>query len=159
VEHANSDIILFTQADVYLDSKIRKILKTFHGTPQVFRVLPIPNTFWRLIQYTDSMVLTSLTKGFHGVFAVSKLRYLADPLTEDEKLNFDSAMLQKWRKQYEYYKTFCFNLRPFTPRSRLYSLGRTKAKAGKPFFKVLAFSMVRLMPEVLIGYIHARKQP
>lgn len=170
VQYAKYDKMLFTQADIYLDSKMIDEIEAFKRGMVSFRVIfPLSPSIsdlrfiLHLIWNIMIMMVTTipgLGEGFTGVFIIDKETYYKNPLKPDDELEFDSALLEKIKEinaPYKFINTKCLNLRPWKE-GRMYELGKAKAKIGKGMWRVLAFSITRLMPQVFVGYLHERRR-
>jgi len=162
IRKAQSKIILLSQADILYDNRRikRNITDALHGMVS-FAVPAHPHiSFWthfvdRSLQLFGAVL--GLTR-FSGVIAINKEHYLSCSLTTEDLFNFDTQLkinFEKKHKAYKYVLSKNFNLRPWV-RSKLWNLGVDKYKVGVPFWKVMLFSIIRLMPEVFAGYLHAR---
>jgi len=162
IRKAQSKIVLLSQADVLYDHRKiqRNIADALHGMVS-FAVSSHPHlSFWnhfvdRSLQLFGAVL--GLTR-FSGVFAISKQHYLSCFLTTEDFLNFDTQLKMNFEKMQNAYKFVLsknLNLRPWA-RSKLWNLGVDKYEVGVPFWKVMLFSIIRLMPEVFAGYLHAR---
>jgi hypothetical protein len=159
VEASSEGKLLFTQADVVLDKKIAKHVRFFRKGMISFRVLPYPNNPRSIVNTAVSLLQTRLLGGFSGVFVLDRGTYEDCRLTASDQFEFDSQLLRNIQaKKYPYrlVLTKCWNLRPYHGKHRRFELGKAKAKSGKKPYEVLAFSILRLMPEVYIGYQHER---
>ena len=102
--------------------------------------------------------------GFSGLLALDRQIYEQIRLTSNLETNFDGYLYQQIKQKgipYVYIQTDTVNLRPclrFTWKfnRRLWRLGVGKYKLGKPFWKVLLFSYMRLTPSVMVGYLQAK---
>lgn len=162
IRNAKSKIVLLTQADTLHDyvKIMENIRNALHGMVS-FAALPHPhispwNYFLNNILQLFASYL-SITR-FSGVIAINKQHYLSCSLTAKDLFNFDTQLKINFEKKpynYTFVLSKNLNLRPWV-RSKLWNLGVDKYKAGSPLWKVLLFSCIRLMPEVITGYLHAK---
>jgi len=161
IRKAESPIILLSQADIIHDYvEIRKNKDALQGIVS-FAVLEHPhlapwNHFVTMCLQLFGYAF-NLTR-FSGVVAFSKQCYLTCPLTANDLLNFDTQLQVNFEKKkyaYSFVISKNLNLRPWV-RSKLWNLGVDKYSVKKSLWKVLLFSVVRLMPEVFAGYLYAR---
>ncbi len=167
IRKAKSKIVLLSQADIIYDStKIREnIQKASYGMVS-FSVTEHPH-----IAPWNHFVTVTLQKlgvvfgleRFSGLFAFSKEHYLTCPLTAEDQLNFDTQLLMNFKvKGYPYIYVISknLNMRPaliFRGESeKLLKVGADRYKMGKPFWNVLLLSIIRLTPEILLGYMQTK---
>jgi glycosyltransferase involved in cell wall biosynthesis len=157
VEEASQSIVLLTQADVVLDPKIRGLIKYAGDHVCSFRNLPYLgwNTF-----VTFALSLAPKFR-FSGVLAFPKTWfYEYDLINLESGLEWDTQIAQKVRKlglPYRYFKTDCWNLRPYV-RSRLWAIGEARRKLGRKWAGTLLYSVIRLQPEVFAAYLKSGKR-
>ena len=167
IRSAVSAIVLLSQADIlhdYVTIK-NKINLASHGLVS-FAVLEHPH-----ISPWNHFVTKTLRRAskffdiqrFSGLIALNKKYYLACPLTSNDFLNFDTQIQENFRRKgyrYKYVPSNNFNLRPSLVSHggyfKLWKVGEDRYLMKKPFLKVLALSLARLTPEVLVGYLHAK---
>lgn len=159
IRKAQSKIVLLTQADILYDyGKIKgNIADALYGMVS-FAVLPHPHiSFWNHFVNRSLQLFGGILgiARFSGVIAINKEHYLSCSLATEDLFNFDTQLKINFKKKaYKFVLSKNLNLRPWV-RSKLWNLGVDKYKAGTPFWKVMFFSIIRLMPEVLTGYLHA----
>jgi len=162
IRKAKSQVVLLSQADILHDYvEIRKNIKDALHRIVSFAVLEHPHIApWNYF-VTKSLQLigelSNLTR-FSGLVAVSKRYYLTCPLTASDLFNFDTQLQVNFERKgyaFRFLLSKNLNLRPWV-RSKLWNLGVDKFKVKKPLWKVLLFSIIRLMPEVFAGYLHAK---
>ena len=169
IRSARSDVVLLTQADVLLDyRRIPRYLRLAQeGGLVSFGVSGHPhltpyNGFitMRLVRIGD---LVGIEK-FSGTLAFSKQTYRRIALTPGTPHNFDTHLLEEAKRRdvpYHFIPTRNFNLRPRLKASLrfdriLWELGVAKYRAGKRFHKVLAYSLLRMTPAVMAGWLQAK---
>jgi len=167
IRKSKSKVVLLSQADIVYDYlKIRENIKRALYGMVSFSVTEHPHISpWNHF-VTVTLQRLGVAIGFQrfsGLIAFSKEHYLTCPLTCDDQLNFDTQLLINFNmKEYPYIYVMSknFNLRPMLvfrgEREKLLKVGVDRYKMGKPFWNVLLLSIIRLTPEVLSGYIHAK---
>lgn len=162
IRNAQSEIVLLSQADILHDyRKIRRNIKNaLHGMIS-FSVMEHPHLApWNHF-VTKTLQIAGSTfdvQPFSGVVAFSKEHYMTCLLSSNDSFNFDTQLLVNFKKKgysYVYALSRNLNLRSWI-RSKLWNVGVYKYRLKKPLWKVLLFSIVRLMPEVFVGYLHAK---
>jgi len=162
VRNATSEVVLLSQADILHDyTTIRNNIHWgLHGMVS-FAVLEHPHISpWN---HFITKVLQTLGSffGIHrfsGIIGMQKAHYLSCPLTSDDSLNFDTELKINFERKgfsYKFIRARNFHLRPWV-RSKLWGVGVARYMSRRPFWKVLLFSIVRLTPKVIAGYLHAR---
>jgi len=163
IREAAEDIVLLVQADIQYDYKtISRNIHLAEGAMVSFGVAghPLHNPW----NWAVTRMLRKLFEGFSGTVALSKQIYREIALTPDSIHNFDTHLFsyaKRRRLPYRFVDTRSLHLRPnfrFSLRFNkvLWNLGVAKYKAGKSFFKVLGWSLVRMTPFVIAGWIHAK---
>jgi len=94
---------------------------------------------------------------FSGVIAFCKDHFMTCPLLPVDSFNFDTQLQINFKKRmypFRFVSAKNLHLRPWV-RSKLWNVGVDRYKMKKSLWKVLLFSIIRLTPEVLAGYLHA----
>ena len=153
IEEADGDVVFLTQADIAVDSRIRSYLSLAEDRVVSFRNLPY-------LGWTTGVVLalTSLpfARRFSGLLAFPRDWFFKYHLFRDTDILFDTQIystVKKLRLPYMYVKTNSWNLRPYTPRAKLYELGAARRKLGRGFLPTLLRAYVYLQPEVAVGWM------
>jgi len=161
VRSSSCEKVFRTAADIIQDYKqINPHLRTKFDMVS-FAVYPAPKNFFALWNMFVSWVirhLPFLKKGFTGTFVIDKIKYFKCPLRKDDELLFDTLLYKRFKEKgftYRFVHTFNLNLRPYAKEKR-YNIGVARAKLKQPLIKVLFLSMIRLMPEIFVGYWHTR---
>jgi glycosyltransferase involved in cell wall biosynthesis len=167
IKKAKSQIILLSQADILHDyATINKNIEiALQGTVS-FAVLEHPHIApWN--HFVTKMLQTIgayfSVQRFSGVIAFCKEHYQTCPLTPEDSLNFDTQMQVNFERKgypYIYVTTRNLNVRPtlvsLAGRDKLWNVGVDRYKLRKPLWKILLISFLRLVPEVVAGYFHAK---
>ena len=159
IRNASGEKVFRTDADIIQDYKrVNRYLRTKIDMVS-FAVYPAPKnffSFWNL--FVKWIIHHILRKGFTGTFVISREKYFKCPLRKDDELLFDTLLLKKFKENkftYRFTRVFNLNLRPYVKEKR-YSIGVAYAKLKKSLIKVLLLSIVRLMPEMFVGYWHTK---
>lgn len=160
IKEADSKIVLLSQADILHDYGMinRNIQDASYGMVS-FAVSEHPH-----ISPWNHFITRVLQRGgakigierFSGVIAISKEEYSKKPLKPNDFFGFDLQLQQNF-SNYKFQPTRNLNLRPWV-RSKLWMAGYDKYCVGKPLWKPLLFSILRLTPEVFAGYAYAKYQ-
>lgn len=170
---ATNDIVLLTQADILLDDvklKFGRTLKTLlkDGGLASLGVYSHPHyTPWQnwCTKFFRSRVGRWLGgEPFSGVLALNKKTYSMIPLGKDSPDLFDTHLYNGAKQleiPYHFVSTDSFYLRSrlrvllgFDPIQ--WKLGVDKYRSGKSFSKVLGYSMLRMLPNVMAGWLQAK---
>jgi len=158
IKAASCSIVFLSQADIALDApKIIKNLKYAAESIISFRHIPY------LDRSTPAILLLSklpLMERLSSVFAFPREWLFKYKLIENLEIPFDTQIgikISKFNLPYRYINTNSWNLRYPGPRSRLYDIGRTMRIIGRSHIFTLLKSIVRLQPEIYLGYIKAGK--
>lgn len=162
IRKARSEVALLSQADHLLDYvRIKDNVNYALGGMVSFAVLEHPHICpWNHFVTNTLHVIGGLfdLPSFGEIIGIEKQLYLSRPLTSDDLFSFDTQLrivVEEKKYAYRFVRTKSLSLRPWV-RSKLWSLGVDKYKAKKRLWKVLLFSLLRLMPEVFAGYLHAK---
>ncbi|MCS7365574.1 MAG: glycosyltransferase family 2 protein [archaeon GB-1867-035] len=162
---AKNNIILNTDADTILDTKIREHIREISkGNVALisFGRKNYPITFQDFITRLASTINPKI--GFTGIYAFSKKAWIE---TEDqEKVKKiiraeDTHLKESISKKYKtlFIKTNSIHLRPRETKERRYIKGYLYwAVKRNPLWKVILHSLIYLRPEVLSGYIYAKRK-
>jgi len=167
IKKAKSQVVLLSQADILHDyRRINKNIK--YGLQGIvsFAVLEHPHIApWNHFITKMLQIIGPVfgVRPFSGVIAFRKEHYVTCPLTPNDSLNFDTQMQVNFEKKnysYTYVPSKNLNLRPTlvsrAGRDKLWNVGLDRYRLKKSFWKVLVFSLIRLTPEVIAGYLYAR---
>jgi glycosyltransferase involved in cell wall biosynthesis len=158
---ARNDIIINTDADVMLDSEIKKYINYINKKNKVvsFGYIDSPLN----IQCFLRRLFALFVPIYSGVFAFSKNAWLE---TEDETEarlihdSEDSFLIKNIRSKYnvKYFNTKSLHLRPSENRENDYRRGVNYWKIVKErsVLKMFLHSLLVLRPSVFVGYLHAR---
>lgn len=162
IRRARSKVILLSQADHLLDYQRIKDNANYALRGMVtFGVSEHPHILpWNHFVTNTLHILSNISNipSFGEVIGISKERYLCRPLASEDSFSFDTQLriiLEEKKYPYRFVRTKSLSLRPWV-RRKLWGLGVDKCKAKKRLWKVLLFSLLRLMPEVFAGYLHAK---
>nr|MDO8044230.1 hypothetical protein [Candidatus Baldrarchaeota archaeon] len=156
VERARNDICFLTQADIALDQRIKDYIHYAQKSIVFFRHIPYFgwNTF--VAMFLSNMPFIARSS---GLVAFNKNFFKKYNLIEDVDLLFDTQIAVKV-KAYKipcmYIKTISWNLRYPGDRRRLYDVGAARKKLQRSFIETLLLCMLRLQPEVLVGYLRSK---
>ena len=156
VEESSNPIVLLTQADVTLDPEINSLIRYAENHVCSFRNLPYLG--WNtLVTFTLSLLPKFKLS---GILAMPKEWIHRYGLIQDSELEFDTQIGRKvieYRLPYLYFRTSCWNLRPYR-RERLPEVGRAKRLTGRKPYGVILTSILRLQPEVVVGYLQGGRR-
>ncbi|MFW9795053.1 MAG: glycosyltransferase family A protein, partial [Candidatus Thorarchaeota archaeon] len=167
LEKAKSEIVLLSQADIYHDYvRIKENIQDARRRVISFSVSEHPHISpWNHFVTVVLQKLRYVLGGnpFSGLLAISKEQYLKCPLTSEDQLNFDTQLQSNFKKKgcsYNFIFSRSFNLRPALVfrggHEKLLDVGVDRYRIGKPFSNVSLLSIIRLTPEVLVGYMQAK---
>jgi glycosyltransferase involved in cell wall biosynthesis len=158
IRKAESKIVLLSQADILHDyGKINRNIKdALHGMVS-FAVSEHPH-----VSPWNHFITRVLQRGggkigiqrFSGVIALNKKGYLKKPLKPNDPFLFDTQLQQNF-PNYKFQPSRNLNLRPWV-KNKLWMAGLHRYQLGKPLWKPLLFSMLRLTPKFFAGYAYAK---
>ena len=169
VKQAQGPAILLAQADIMLDPAciLRHLHLAMKGSLVSFGVSGHPH-----LNPYNSFITRSLIRigdfiggeRFFGVLALTKQTYSKIALNPHTPHNFDTYLLVEARRKgipYHFIPAPNFDLRPRRKASFrfdriLWELGVAKYRVGKSFLRVLAYSLLRMTPSVMAGWLQAK---
>jgi len=169
LERAKGPGLLLTQADILLNpqSFAGHLHLALEGNLVSFGVLGHPH----LNPYNSFITMCLFRLGgllggelFTGLLALNKETYERIALTPSTPHNFDTHLLVEAKKRgvpYRFIPARNFNLRyrlnvTFRFDRILWELGVAKYRVGTPFHRVLAYTIVRMTPSVMAGWLQAK---
>jgi len=162
VRNASSERVYRTAADIVQDYNSINRYLTANFDMVSFAVYPAPQSifnFWNLFTSWTIRHMPFLRKvGFSGTFVINKSKYFQCPLKKEDKLLFDTLLYKRFKEKgftYCFVDAFNRNLRSYVKEKR-YGIGVARARLKQPMIKVLLLSIARLMPQMFVGYWHAR---
>ncbi|RLI43814.1 hypothetical protein DRO64_05075 [Candidatus Bathyarchaeota archaeon] len=160
---AKNDVILNTDADCILDTKIRKYLPLI-GRDNIALISFGRRTYPPTIQDTITTIASLLLPkiGFTGVYAFSKRAWLeteneasVKKIIRAEDTHLHLSISKKYKTLFIRTKTI--HLRPEESSLRHYIKGITYWTVKRnPVWKAVMHSFIYLRPMLLVGYLHAR---
>lgn len=162
IRAATNDVVLLCQADILYD--VKKISNNMHlANDHIVSFGVAAHPHYAKWNWAVTRFLRSIVEGYSGTVAFSKALYQDVHLVPEAIQNFDTHIsIQRKRKRlpYIFIDTKSLHIRPnfrFTLKfnRRLYNLGINKYNANKSFFKVLLWSVIRLSPHTMAGWMHA----
>ncbi len=155
ISEASHDILLLTQADIALDSKIKDYIDL--AKSHIIFLGYLMYLGWNTIASTLLFKLPIISRST-GLIILRRDWALKYNFIENLDLLYDTQIALKVRKfsiPSRFIMTRSWNLRPYV-RSKLYDMGRTWYRLGKSLFRTSIVSLFRLQPEILVGYLQCK---